>query len=92
VILRLVRAVAPDTFGALYSARESGMSPFPAVLALGDSWVHVRSPDGSDVLSYVKAPVDEHLGVGPALDVPYINPYNGHVRFGQDLDDSWFGS
>jgi len=82
VILRLVRAIMPDAFGALYSARESGMFPFPAVLALGDSWVHVCSLDGSDVLSYVKAPVDEHLGVGPALDIPYIDPYNGYVRFG----------
>jgi len=92
VILRLVRAITPDTFGALYSAQESGMSPFPAVLALGNSWVHVRSPDGSDVLSYVKAPVDEHLGIGPTLDVSYIDPYNRYVRFGQDLDNLWFRS
>jgi len=68
------------------------MSPFPAVLALGNSWVHVCSLDGSNVLSYVKAPVDEHLGIGPALDIPYIDPYNGHVRFGRDLDNSWFES
>jgi len=88
VILRLVRAIVPNAFGALYFARESGVSPFPAVLALENSWVYVRSLDGSDVLSYVKAPVDEHLGVGPTLDVPYIDLYNGHVRFGQDLDDS----
>jgi len=82
VILRLVRAITPDAFGALYSTQESGVSPFPAVLALGDSWVHVHSPDGSNVLSYIKAPVDEHLGIGPALDVLYIDLYNGHVRFG----------
>jgi len=68
------------------------VSPFPAILALGNSWVHVHSPDGSNVFSYVEAPVDEHLGVGLALDVPYINPYNGHVRFGRDLDDSGFES
>ena len=48
---------------------------FPAVLALGNSWVHVCSPDGSDILSYVEAPVDEHLGIGLTLDVPYIDPY-----------------
>ena len=77
-----MRAIALDAFGTLYSARESGVSPFPAVLVLGNSWVHVRSPDGSDILSYVKAPDDEHLGIGPALDIPYIDPYNGHVGFG----------
>ena len=65
---------------------------FPAVLALGNSWVHVRSLDGSDVLSYIEAPVDEHLGVSPTLDIPYIDPYTGYVRFGQNLDDSEFGS
>ena len=35
VILGFVRTVTLDIFGALYSARESGMSLFPAVLALG---------------------------------------------------------
>ena len=68
------------------------MSPFLAVFALGNFWVHVCSLDGSDVLSYVEAPVDEHLGIGPTLDVPYIDPYNRHVRFGRDLDNSRFGS
>ena len=82
MILGFVRTVALDTFGALYSAQESGVSPFSAVLALGDSWVHVHSPNGSDVLSYVETPVDEHLGIGPALNVLYVNPYYGHVGFG----------
>jgi len=36
VVLRLVRAITLDAFGALYSARESGVAPLPAVLALGD--------------------------------------------------------
>jgi len=77
-----VWAIALDAFGALYSARESGVSPFPAILALGDLWVHVCSPDSSNVLSYIEAPIDEHLGIGPALGIPYINPYDGHVRLG----------
>ena len=58
------------------------MTPFLAVLALGDSWVHVCSLDSSNILSYVKAPVDKHLGVCPTLDILYINPYNGYVGFG----------
>ena len=82
MILRFVRAVVLDTFGALYSAQESGMSPFPAVLALRDSWVHVCSPNGSNVLSYVEAPVDEYLGISPTLNIPYVDLYYGHVGFG----------
>jgi len=58
------------------------VSPFLAILALGDPWVHVCFPDSSDILSYIEAPIDEHLGVGPTLGIPYINPYNGHVRLG----------
>jgi len=75
-------AIALDVFEALYSARESDVSPFSAILALGDPWVHICSPDSSNVLSYIKAPIDEHLGIGPALDILYIDPYNGHVRLG----------
>ena len=82
VILGFVRAIALDAFGALYSAQESDVFPFPAVLVLGDSWVHIHSPNDSDVLSYVEAPIDEHLGIGPALNIPYVDPYYGHVRFG----------
>ena len=91
VVLQLVRAVTLDAFGALYSAQESGVAPLPAVLALGDSWVHVCSLDGSGILSYVEAPVDEHLGVCPTLDIPNIGPYNGHVGFGRNFDDLGFG-
>jgi len=91
VVLRLVRAVTLDTFGALYSAQESGVAPFPAVLALGNSWVHVCSLDSNDVLSNIKAPVDEHLSIHSALNVPNIDLYDGYIRFGQDFDDSGFG-
>ena len=77
-----MRTIALDAFGALYSAQESGVFPFSAVLALGDFWVHVRSPNGSNVLSHVEAPVDEHLGISPALNVLYVDPYYGYVGFG----------
>jgi len=77
-----VQAITLDTFGALYSAQEGGVSPFPAILTLGDPWVHVCSPDSSDVLSYIEASIDEHLGIGPTLGIPYIDPNNRHVGLG----------
>jgi len=82
VILRLVRAVAFDAFQALNSARKSSMFPFPAVLALRDPRVHVHSLDGNNVLSYVEASINEHFGIAPTLNVPYVNSHNGHVGFG----------
>ena len=82
MILILVRAIALDVLQALNSARKSGMSLFPAVLALRDSRVHVCSLDSSDILSYVEALINEHFGVAPTLNVPYVDPHNGHVGFG----------
>ena len=53
-----VGAIAFDTFGTLYSAWESCVSLFPAILALENAKVHVRSPDGSDVVADIEAPID----------------------------------
>ena len=58
------------------------MSPFLVVFALRDPRVHVRSPDSCYVFTDVKASIDEHLGIVPALDVPYVDPHDGHVEFG----------
>ena len=91
VVLWLVRAITLNTFGALYSVQESGVAPFLAVLALGNSWVHVCSLDSNNVLSNIKAPVNEHLGIHSTLDVPNIDPYDGYIRFGRDFDDLGFG-
>jgi len=76
-----MRAIALDAFRALDSARKSGMSPFPAVLALRDPRVHVYSPDGNDVLSYIEALINEHFGIAPTLNIPYVDPHNEHVGF-----------
>ena len=78
MILVLVRAIALDTLRALNSVRKGGMSPF----SLRDPRVHVCSPDGSDILSYIEALINEHFGIAPTLNVPYVNSHNGHVGFG----------
>jgi len=67
------------------------MSPFPAIFALGNTRVHVRSPDSCDVVTNVEAPVDKHFSALSTLYIPYINPDNGHVRFWRDFDNSWSG-
>ena len=82
MILGLVRAIALDTLRALNSARKGGMSLFPAVLALRDPRIHVHFLDSSDILSYVEALINEHFGIAPTLNIPYVDPHNGHVGFG----------
>jgi len=54
-----VGTVTFNAFGPLDTTRESGVAPFPAVFALGDSWVHVGSSDRSNVIAHVEASVDE---------------------------------
>ena len=51
--------IALNAFGPLDAARESGVTPFPAIFALENSWVHVGSSDRSDVIAYVEASVDK---------------------------------
>jgi len=58
------------------------VSPFPVVFALRDPRVHVHSLDSCYVFTNVEALIDEHLGIASTLNVPYVDPYDGHVRFG----------
>jgi len=54
-----VRPVTFDAFGTLNAARKGRVAPFPTILALWNSWVHVRTTYGGDVVPNVEAPVNE---------------------------------
>jgi len=56
--------------------------PFPAVFAPRDPRVHVRSPDSCYVFTNIEASIDEHLGIAPALNIPYVDLHDEHVGFG----------
>jgi len=90
-MLRFVWPIAFDVFSSLNSAQKRGVTPFPAIFALGDSRIHICSSNCSDIVAYIKAPVDEKFSVLATLNIPYIDPNNGHVRFWQNLDNSRFG-
>jgi len=81
VINRLIWAIAFDTFDPLYSTNTSSMTPFPAVFTLEDAWIHVGTMHGSDEPSNVKSLVNEGFSLRAALRIPYIDPYDGYVRF-----------
>ena len=51
-------SIAFDAFGALNSAQKGCVSPIPTILALGDTGVHVGSPDGHNVVSNIETSVD----------------------------------
>ena len=64
------------------------MVPPLTILALENVWVHVCSSNGSNVVAYVEASVDEHFDITATLYIPYINPNDCHVRFQRDFDNS----
>jgi len=84
-----MRAVTLDTFRPLYSAQESQMSLSPTIFTLRDARISVSSPYSSDETSNIKALIDEVLGFCSTLSIPYVDPYDGHVRFGGYFDNSW---
>jgi len=59
MMLRFMRTITLDVFGPMDSTRESGVSPFPAILALGDSGIHICSSNHSNVIAHVETPVDK---------------------------------
>jgi len=86
----LVRPIAFNTFSLLGTTYSGHMTPFPAILALWDFWVHIRSPYHSNKASHIEVSVNDFFHIGTILHVPYVDPYYGHVRFWQNLYDSWF--
>ena len=90
MVFGFVRPIALNAFGTLDMARKCGMTPPPAIFALRYARVHGSSPDSSDVVTYIKTSVDEEFSIVPTLNIPNVNPDNGHVRLGGDFDNSWF--
>jgi len=55
------------------------VTPPPAVLALGHTWIHVSTANSGNISSKVKAPVNEALSFLFTLEVLDVYPYNRHV-------------
>jgi len=58
VVFRFVGAIAFDTLGILDSARKSCMTPFPAILTLGYTWVYVSTSNCGNILADIEAMID----------------------------------
>ena len=90
VVNRLMWAIAFDTFCPLYSTNTSSVTPFPAVFALGNTWIHVGAAHDSNEPSNVKSLVNKRFGLRATLRIPYIDLYDSYVRFRRDLYNSQF--
>ena len=68
------------------------MAPFPTVFTLWYSKVHVSTTNCGNETSNIEPPIDKVLCFHTALNVPDVDPYDGHIRFGRYFDYSWFRS
>jgi len=73
------------------SACKRCVTPFPAVMALEDAWVHRGSTDRGYVLAKIKGSINEGFSLGTILGVPYVDPDNSHVGVFGGPDDAWPG-
>ena len=87
MMFRFVRTTAFNTFCFLNSAQKDRIFLLLAVFVLEDTRVHFYTFNGSDIASYVEAPVDQSFHLTTTLDIPDVHPNNGHVQLGGDFDN-----
>jgi len=85
-----VWTVALDAFSSLNATRKGGVSPLPAILALGNSRIHIRTSNCDDVIAHIEAPVNEKFSVFSTLNIPDVNPNNGYIKLRRDFNNSRF--
>ena len=83
-------AIALDAFSSLNVTRKGGVSPLPAILALGNSWIHIRTSNCGDVVAHIEAPVNEKFSIFSTLNIPDVDPNDGHIRLRRDFNNSRF--
>ena len=74
-----MRAIVFYTFGLLNSIHTSCIVLSPAVFTLWHFGVYVCAMNCSDEAASIESPIDETLGFGATLCIPYIDPDNRHV-------------
>jgi len=67
VVLGVMWSIAFDISGPVCSTCESRVAPFPTVLALWNSRVHVCAMYHSNISSNIESLVDDALSLGPIL-------------------------
>ena len=90
VVFWFVRTVTFDTLGSLNLVWKHSMTPFLAILALGNFWIHVGSLNCHNVFANIETSVDKYLGFAAALNILYVYPDDKYVWFQQNFDNSGF--
>jgi len=86
VVFKFIWAITFLTFYSMYVAYESGVITLLAVLALWNTVVHISFFDHSNIMIYIKGPINEILCFCTILRIPNVNSDYGHVGFGKSFD------
>ena len=89
MVFQLMRSVAFDTLRALDPAESHCMILLPAVFTLRNAWVHICSINHCNEAPNVEVSVNQAFGLRTTLDISDIDLNDRHVRFREDLDNSW---
>jgi len=76
----LMWAITFDTFCSLNSAYTCRVILFPAIFALGNTWIHVCILNGGNESFYVEPSFNKGFSFGAALSILNVNPYYSYVR------------
>ena len=90
-VTMIVSKMRPITFGMFWSLNLTDtcqVSPFLAIFALRNIWIHVGAPHSSNDILHIESSVNDFFSVITILSVPDINPDDCHVWLGWNLDDS----
>ena len=90
MVFRFVWTVALDAFSSLNATQKGGVSPLPAILALENSRIHIHTSNCGDVIAHIEAPVNEKFSIFSTLNIPDVDPNNGHIRLRRDFNNSRF--
>ena len=89
IMLYFVRAIAFDISGIMCMACKTCITPFPTVLTLWYTRVHVCALNCHNMITNVKAPTDEIFSLEATLCILYVNPNYCHTWFRGSFDDAW---
>ena len=79
MMLRFVRTITFDAFVPMDTTQEGGVTPFPAIFALGDSRIHICSFNRSNIIAHIEAPIDKKFSILTTLYIPNIYPDDSHI-------------
>ena len=75
----LIGPITLNAFGLLDTTNTGCVSPFPAIFALQDIWIHIYSTYSSNKASNIEVSVDNCLSFGTVLCIPDFDPDYSHI-------------